>query len=42
VLARFEGLEAGEPAPLAARPAVALLGEPVEGRPLAVYAELAR
>jgi transposase len=44
VLARFEGFEAGEPAapPLAARPAVALLGERVEVRSLAVYAELAR
>jgi hypothetical protein len=41
VLARFEGLEVGQPgpAPRAAPPAVALLGERVEVRSLAVYAE---
>jgi transposase len=42
VLARFEGLATLVPAPLPGRPPVALVGETVEVRPLAAYAELAR
>ena len=42
VLARFEGLEILVPVPVPARPPLALVGETVEVRPLATYAELTR
>ena len=44
VLARFEGLETLLPVPVPAtsRPRLKVLGETVEVRPLAVYAELTR
>jgi transposase len=43
VLARLEGFEVVcAPLPIAPRPALAIVGESVEIRPLAVYAELAR
>ena len=42
VLARYEGLEIVAPAALPSRPPLVLVGETVEVRPLAAYAELAR
>ena len=42
VLARFEGLEILAPVTAPSRPPLALVGETVEARPLAAYAELAR
>jgi len=42
VLARVEGLETLAPRPVLTRPRLTVLGETVEVRPLAAYAELAR